>query len=1469
MSISAFHPAVARWFSSRFDAPTAPQLRGWEAIRSGRHTLIAAPTGSGKTLAAFLIALDELTREGAERGDLPDETRVLYVSPLKALSADVHKNLVEPRRGIRQEARALGLPPVRVTAAVRTGDTPASERQSMLRRPPHILVTTPESLYLLLTAERSREMLRTVRTVIVDEIHALLESRRGAHLALSLERLEHVTKEPLLRIGLSATQRPIEEVARFLVGAAGSPGGTADCEIVDEGHLRALDLSIEVPDSPLEAVMSREVWEEVYDRLATLIEAHRTTLVFVNTRRLAERVAHDLEERLGQSAVTAHHGSLSRERRLEAERRLKGGELRALVATASLELGIDIGSVDLVCQVGSVRRIATLLQRVGRSGHQVAGTPKGRIFPLTRDELIESVAGLAAVREGELDRIRPLEAPLDVLAQQLVAEVAGEEWDEDALFELVRRAHPFRHLERETFERVVEMVSLGYASQRGRRGAYLHRDAVHGRLRPRRAARISAITSGGAIPDNADYRVLLEPSETYVGSLNEDFAVESMAGDIFQLGNASWRILRIERGTVRVADAAGEPPSIPFWFGEAPARSHELSAAVSRLRREVDGRLPDREATTAWLAALPGVPPAAARQLVDYLADTKHLLGVIPNDRTLVLERFFDEAGGMQLVLHAPFGSRVNRAWGLALRKRFCRSFNFELQAAATEDGVLLSLGPQHSFPLDDVFRYLHPASVREILVQALLDAPVFQTRWRWSATISLGVLRRQGGRRIPPQIQRMQAEDLLAAVFPDAAACLENVEGDREIPDHPLVRQVVDDCLHEACDLETLTEVLKSIHAGDLELVARDTPEPSPLAHEILNAKPYAFLDPAPLEERRTQAVRTRRALEPSSAAELGALDPEAIARVRGEAWPDARDVDELHDALLTSGFLSEEEIGACVTEWAPWLERLIADGRAVRVRSMVASRGAGEGALLGIDEDGPHGSALWVATERLAEVCAAVPGALVEPARGDGAAAAACGSGALDAGEALREVLRARTEILGPVTAAELARPLGIGERAAEQALIALEAEGAVLRGAFTSMVRPDDPGSREWCDRRLLARIHRYTLNRLRAEIEPVSAADYMRFLFHWQRVAPGSRVSGVEGLAEIVKLLDGFEVPAAAWEADVLTTRCEGYEPSDLDMLCLTGRVAWGRLSTPNGKEPGQWSSGPLRSSPVALFLRESVGDWRTLAESGDVAELTSHAEQVREALGARGPSFFHELVEATGMLRSRVEEALGELAALGIATSDGFTGLRALLTPSSRRPVGDGRTRRRSTSPFGVEGAGRWSLLTSVRPADHERATEAYAWSLLRRYGVVFRRVLAREPFRVPWRELLYTYRRLEARGEIRGGRFVSGFGGEQFALPEAVGKLRAVRSQTPSDEPIGISAADPLNLTGIVTPGPRVPAVGRNRILYRAGVPTAALVGGEAVQLDGGTGRPPPSMEKALTRRRVPPAVRSYLGSKG
>jgi ATP-dependent Lhr-like helicase len=1460
MLLSAFHPAVAHWFTSRFEAPTPAQARGWEAIRSGRPTLIAAPTGSGKTLAAFLNALDELLSEGIEQGGLlPDETRVLYVSPLKALSADIHHNLAEPRRQIRSLASELGYPEVRITAAVRSGDTPQSERQAMLRRPPHILVTTPESLYLLLTAQRSREMLRTVRTVIVDEIHAVVESRRGSHLALSLERLAHVAGRPPQRIGLSATQRPIEDVARFLVGARGlTAGGEADCAIVDEGHRRAWDLDIEIPSAPLDAVMSGEVWEDVYDRLAELTRQHRTTLVFVNTRRLAERMTRHLAERLGEANVATHHGSLAREARLDAERRLKSGTLELLVATASLELGIDIGEIDLVCQIGSPRRIAAFLQRVGRSGHTVGGTPKGRLFPLSRDDLVECAALLHAVRRGELDRVVIPEQPLDVLAQQLIAEAASEDWGEEELFRLVRRAWPYRALTREAFDEIVRVVARGFATRRGRRGAYVHHDAVNGRIRGRKGARMAAITSGGAIPDNADYRVLLEPEGTYIGSLNEDFAIESMQGDVFQLGNTSWRVLGIGTGVVRVEDARGEPPTIPFWFGEAPARSDELSAAVSRIRERLDELLPAEQDAVEWLVGEVGLGQAAAFQIVTYLGESRRILGALPTAGTLILERFFDESGGMQLVLHAPLGNRVNRAWGLALRKKFCRAYNFELQAAAGENALLLSLGPQHSFPLEDVFGYLKPDAVGDVLVQAVLDSPLFQTRWRWNAGISLAVLRRWGGRRTPAQIQRMQAEDLLTAVFPDAAACLENIAGDREVPDHPLVRQTLEDCLREAMDLETLRGVLEKIRGGELRLITRDTPEPSPLAHEILNARPYEFLDDAPLEERRARAIYTRRAFEPSSAEDLGALDAQAIERVRAEARPVAETPDELHDALVTCGFLDPAE---GPPSWRVLLGALAAAGRAASATSA----------------DG--GRTVWIAAERLPELLLALPDARLAP---DLDLPERLTSDALTREEAIRELLRGRLEVAGPITASHLASQLGLSRADAEAALLALESEGTVLRGAFTS-----GAGEREWCDRRLLARIHRYTIVRLRSEIEPVAAADLMRFLFAWQKVEPEHRVSGLEGVASVIEMLNGYELPAGAWEPDVLASRCADYEPGYLDALCLTGRASWGRLSPPPGGAGSQRSSGPLRTSPIAILPRQSLSLWTGTARVPEQAGLSTYARTVVEALERRGASFFPEIVAETELLPTQAETALGELAAQGLVSSDGFSGLRALLTPSAkRRPFADsgpqGRHRRNTSTAYSVEEAGRWSLLRSPLPpggkAEEDRPagarfgapdafTEAVARILLRRYGVVFRRLLERETKLPPWRDLLLVYRRLEARGEVRGGRFVAGFAGEQFALPEAVGTLRAVRRAEPTGELRAVSAADPLNLAGIITPGDRISATPSNRVVYRDGIPVAAREGGRIRHL-GGDASPEGDLRQALVRP-LSPAFKRYLGKAG
>jgi ATP-dependent helicase Lhr and Lhr-like helicase len=1416
MSFSGFHPLVQRWFTTTLGEPTAAQARGWTSIRGGRHTLIAAPTGSGKTLAGFLSAIDELTREGIE-SPLPDEVRVIYVSPLKALSADIHKNLAEPRRGIRRLAEDAGLQVPHITAAVRTGDTSPSERAAMLRTPPHILVTTPESLFLLLTSENSRHMLRTARTVIVDEIHAVIGTRRGAHLALSLERLQQVAGRPLLRIGLSATQKPIDEVARFLTGGAA-------CEVIDQGHRRAMDLAIEIPRSPLEAVMAHEVWEEYYDRLAALVREHRTTLIFVNTRRLAERLARHLSDRLGGGAVAAHHGSLAKETRLEAETRLKAGALRAIVATASLELGVDIGHVDLVCQIGSPHRIATLLQRVGRSGHTIGGLPKGRLFPTTRDDLVECASLLRAVRRGELDAIVPRDRALDVLAQQIVAECASRDYTEDELFATVRRAWPYRDLPRADFDAVLKMTAEGFSTRRGRRAALLHRDEVHATVRGRRGARLLAVTSGGAIPDVADYRVVLDPGETFVGTLNEDFAIESHAGDIFQLGNASWRILQVAGGTVRVADAHGLPPTIPFWLGEAPARSDELSKAVSDLRADVDAHLGRPDATCVeWLAGETGLSATDAEQLVSYLAEGRRALGVIPTQQTLVLERFFDESGGMQLVLHAPFGSRINKAWALALRKRFCRQFNFELQAAATDDALMLSLGPQHSFPLSDVFRYLHPETTREVLVQAFLDAPVFETRWRWNATVSLAVPRRRGGRKLAPQLQRMLAADLLASVFPDAAACLENIPGDREIPDHPLVSQTVRDCLEEAMDFEGLRALLERIHRGELQLVARDTPEPSVFAYEILDARPYAFLDDAPLEERRSHAVQTRRGAD--AADDFGTLDADAIARVRDrdEERPDPRDADELHDALMTAGFLLPDEMPSTAH-----LDHLKASRRAAAT---------------------PIGV---VAAERLPELFAVHPGMAIDPIIAPPPSRVR--DWTRDA--AIAELLRGRLTIVGPTTAEALAASLGIDVKEADAALLALESEGVVLRGRFTPAPRASHlapRASREWCDRALLARIHRYTVHRLRAEIEPVSPADFMRFLFKWQHVDAADRLTGLDGLRETVAMLDGFELAAAAWERSVLPARVGGYDPAMLDMLCLAGEVAWARLSSPDRALTDPPRLAP--ATPLALFLRAHADAWQALRTPTEdpEARLTADARRLLALLRARGASFFGDLRSGAGLDDEAARTAVGSLVAAGLAAADGFSGVRALIASTYAGPAM--RDRR-------AHFAGRWTAIGAAPPQEsREAAIEAQAWTLLRRYGVVFRRLLARETIAAPWRELARACRRLEARGEIRGGRFVSGMSGEQFALPRAVERLREVRRTAADGRLLTISTADPLNLVGIVTAGDRIRAAARNRVVYRDGVPLAVREGDFVRDLAPIDPAIAGGVSRALSRRPGAPAL--------
>jgi ATP-dependent helicase Lhr and Lhr-like helicase len=1430
-----FHEAVNAWFEGAFAAPTATQAEAWPAIKAGRNVLIAAPTGSGKTLAAFMAAIDDLVRQGVA-GTLPDETQVVYVSPLKALSNDINKNLELPLAGIREALRERGLPDVEIRTVVRTGDTPSPERERMRRKPPHIVVTTPESLYVLLGSESGRKMLATTRSVIVDEIHAIAGNKRGTHLALSLERLSALCADRLVRIGLSATVKPIETVGHFLVGV-----GHGKCQIIDTGHQRPRDLAIEIPGAPLEAVMSLDTWTEIYKRLADLIARHRTTLIFVNTRRLSERVTRALSDLLSEDAVTAHHGSLAKEKRLDAEQRLKRGELKALVATASLELGIDIGDVDLACQIGSPRAISTFLQRVGRSGHAIDGTPKGRLFPLSRDDLVECAALLDSVRRSELDMLTVPQAPLDVLAQQIVAEAAAQDWDEDALYTRFRRAWPFRMLAREDFAAIVRMLAEGFSTRRGRRGALIHHDAVNHMLRGRRGARLTALTAGGTIPDNADYSVLLEPENHTVGTVNEDFAVESLAGDIFQLGNHSYRILRVERGVVRVEDAHGLAPTIPFWLGEAPGRSDELSVSVSRLRENIAKDFAvdaSGERALTDLIEQVGIAEPVARQLIEYLAAGYGALGSLPTRDTIVLERFFDEAGGMQLVVHSPYGSRINRAWGLALRKRFCRKFNFELQAAATEDNIVLSLTTAHSFELAEVARYLNSATIRDLLIQAMLDAPMFITRWRWVAGVSLALPRFQGGKKVPPQLSRMGAEDLIGTVFPDQIACAENLVGEREIPDHPLVNQTIHDCLTEAMDLAGLTRILQRMESGDIRIVARDLTEPSPLALEVLSARPYAFLDDAPLEERRTQAVMGRRWLSPESAADLGRLDADAIARVREEAWPDPTNADELHDALVWLGFLTADEVAAR-PDWATWLAELAQARRATQLTIT--------------------GASIWVTAERLPQFLALWPNAALAPAISAPAVYAAK-NWAPD--EALTEIVRGRLEGSGPVAQDALAASLGLEPSQLAGTLVALEVEGFAMRGRFTPTAQ-----SEEWCERRLLARIHQYTVKRLRAEIEPVAARDYLRFLFGWQRATPDARMEGAGALESLVAQFEGFEAPAIAWETEILPLRLAGYEAAWLDDLCLAGRATWARLRQRN-KAAGEGRAAPVRTTPIALLVRRNAALWVTLSGTAEGAQPGPRAQQVLDFIRQNGASFFDEITSGSGLLRTQVEEALAELVALGLASSDSFAGLRALLVPSAeRRPIAFGHRRRRTVS-FGMEDTGRWALGAGARAAastnTSDAAIEHVARTLLARYGVVFWRMLEREaPWLPPWRDLLRVYRRLESRGEIRGGRFVAGFSGEQFALPEAVGALRETRRRKDTGTLLSISGADPLNLVGILTPGPRLPALTGNRLLYRDGLPIAMLIGGEVRFLEELDPAAEWEANKALLRARFAPASRT------
>ena len=1472
MPLQSFHPVIQEWFSTALGEPTDVQRASWPAIQSGKHALISAPTGSGKTLSAFLTCIDQLLHQ-AIQGELVEGIQVVYVSPLRALSHDIHKNLQQPLDEISQRALSAGLLSPNIRVEVRTGDTPPAQRQRMLKHPPHILVTTPETLFLMVTAKRSRELLTGVHTVIVDEIHALAPNKRGSHLALSLERLDAVTNKRLVRIGLSATQRPLEQVAQFLVGESshrkkaqqGSLFESADCHIVDIGHRRNLDLKVEIPKDELGAIATNAIWSEVYDRIAAIADQHRSTLVFVNTRRLAERIAHHLSERLGEDQVASHHGSLSRKLRLVAEERLKTGKIKVMVATASLELGIDIGFIDVVCQIGSPRAIATCLQRVGRAGHWVGAIPKGRVFCTTRDELLECAAVVSAIRQGQLETIEIPTAPLDILIQHVIAEVATQEWDIRTLFDLVCSAHPYRNVSWEEFEALVQLIAEGFVPGQRRLYAYLSYDRREGRLRPRRGGRLAALTSGGAIPETATYSVVAEPDGIVVGTVDEDFAIESLAGDIMLLGTTSWRIRAIETGKVRVEDAHGQPPNIPFWRGEAPSRSRELSYAVAEVRKSIqhllDNGVTAGDATAhQWFLEECGVNGAGADQLLAYVAGGIQILGEVPTQDCIIAERFFDEAGGMQLVVHAPFGGRLNRAWGLALRKRFCLNFDFELQAAATDDGLVLSLGQQHSFPLDAIFQFLQPQTVRDVLIQATLATPLFMTRWRWNISRSLALLRFQNGKRVPVHLQRMRAEDLLAVAFPMAAACGDNHVGDIPIPEHPLVQETLRDCLTEAMDVEGLRQVLEQINSQTLQVRTVESPVPSPFAHEILNANPYAFLDDAPLEERRARAVNLRRSLPTSFDGEIGTLDVVAIETVCDEAWPTVRDEDEVFDVLQVMGWMPKH-VGI---SWCEELDALVVKGRVL---------------LLGMKLDESLDSNIfegWVTQEQLANIQTLFPKAEILAGVPD--TFARHEEEVLTSESTVLYVVRGWMPHIGPIAAKELADRLGMVECQVQQALLQLEGQGQVLRGQFrppssnafssgrgesreeASNSESDshslplhlrekgkvrgvvsDTPNEEWCDRSLLARIHRRTVTALRREIEPVAASDFMRFLFRWQHCAPGAQLHGEAGLREVISQLAGYEAPASAWEVSLLKSRVANYKQEWLDNLCLRGEVAWGRLMPPDMKpnvHPVAEGNAYRRITPTSLapisfvsrddlvWILEMARPKKTSGPLGIRMSLSGVAQAIYECLDNRGACFFADLTSRVGHLAAEVEQALWELVAAGLVTADGFDPLRALLDPRRRRADGKDRARRPRHS------IGRWATFDSYGddPDDEDiprtNPQEQWAKQLARRYGVVFRDLLKREALPMTWRELLIQYRKMEWRGEMRGGRFVDGFTGDQFALPEAVEALRSVRRDPQAGaQDLRLSPADPLNLLGIVLPGDRISSHTSQPILFRDGVP--------------------------------------------
>jgi len=1459
LSLEHFHPAVAEWFGESFAAPTRAQQLAWPEILAGRSTLVLAPTGSGKTLAAFLAAIERLMF--AAPPAKAARCRVLYISPLKALAVDVERNLRAPLAGIARVAArrraAIHLPEI----GIRTGDTPAAERTRMARTPPDILITTPESLFLVLTSN-ARSLLASVEIVIVDEIHVLVGTKRGAHLALSLERVAELARRKLQRIGLSATQRPLETVARYLGGGDGRKKWTPrPVSIVDAGARKRLELRVEVPVedmarlgealAPLpignasgprgEQLFVREmgpttmraaarpaardsaagtaeirgsgaragerhsIWPSIHPRLIDLIRAHRSTIVFANSRRLAERLAAALNELAGLELARTHHGSIAREQRLEAEEALKAGRLPAIVATSSLELGIDMGAVDLVIQIETPPSVASGLQRIGRASHQVEAVSRGVIFPKYRGDLLATAAIVRAMKQGAVEETRMPRNTLDVLAQQLVSICAAGERRVDGIYTLVRRAAPFADLPRGQFEGVLDMLSGRYPSDEfAELRPRLTWDRLRGVVREREGARRVVVANAGTIPDRGLYGVYLsedigQPARgsrragRRVGELDEEMVFESFAGDVIVLGASSWRILEITRDRVLVAPAPGEPGRLPFWKADRPPRPAELGRAIGALTRELLGAKP--EAAERRLVEEMSLDPNAAANLLAYLRDQKQATGAVPDDRTLVLERTRDEMGDWRLLLLSPWGGRVHAPWALALQARMRRANGAEPDTIWSDDGILIRL-PEGDAPPDAAALLPEPEEIEDLVIGALGGSSLFASYFREAAARALLLPRRRPGQRTPLWMQRKRAHDLLGVAS--------------RYGSFPIVLETFRECLQDVFDVPALVELCRRVRRREIRLVTVDTLAPSPFSASLLYGyvANYLYDGDAPLAERRAQALaldqrQLRELLGETELREL--LDARALAELEAalqglEPAHGVRSADRLHDLLLRLGDLTQAEIAARVeaAEGRDALERAtnwVEDLRSQRRVFGVTL--AGEERWAATEDAGRLRDAFGVAPPP------GLPQAFLEPIP-----------------DALDGIVARYARTHGPFRTAEAARRYAVGEASIEAALRRLSAAGRLLEGEF----RPGGAG-REWCEASVLATLRRRSLAALRRQVEPAEPAALARLLLDWQGLDAARRAprEGPDALLDAIEQLQGAVVPASALESDVLPTRLPGYKPADLDALCAAGEVVWVGIA-PLGERDGR----------LALYLAEDLPLLHTGRGESPAGELHG---RVRELLERRGASFFAEIHGAVGGLERALLGALWDLVWAGEVTNDTPGALRAFLASASRREA-QRRHRlsafrsRRQAPPSGV---GRWSRLTVVssrRPTPTERAT-ALAQQLLARHGVLTRDAVVAEDVPGGFAALYPVLTALEEAGRVRRGYFIAGLGGSQFADPGALERLRALRetaAEPPDADPpaVVLSAVDPANPYGATLAWP----VGASGRLQRTAGTHVVLVDG-------------------------------------